>query len=140
LIHPAVRDLFLDLAKHPSFQDALHRLAAGGNASLSADAPSGDMDSNIRNIVSILVFMAPICRSRSAMLLVPAGFTGEYSRFGEICRGPPKQSLQYTGLTPFGRKGTWHGLPHLLQTASNFLDASWRNSPGRPGFVLGLLP
>jgi len=26
LIHPAVRDLFLDLAKHPSFQDALRRL------------------------------------------------------------------------------------------------------------------
>jgi transcription-repair coupling factor (superfamily II helicase) len=35
LIHPAVRDLFLDLAKHPSFQDALRRLAAGGNTSLS---------------------------------------------------------------------------------------------------------
>ncbi len=35
MIHPAVRDLFLDLAKHPSFQDALRRLAAGGNASLS---------------------------------------------------------------------------------------------------------
>jgi hypothetical protein len=35
LIHPAVRDLFLDLAKHPGFQDALRRLAAGGNASLS---------------------------------------------------------------------------------------------------------
>jgi transcription-repair coupling factor (superfamily II helicase) len=35
LIHPAVRDLFLDLAKHPSFQDALRRLAAGGEASLS---------------------------------------------------------------------------------------------------------
>jgi transcription-repair coupling factor (superfamily II helicase) len=35
LIHPAVRDLFLDLGKHPGFQDALRRLAAGGNASLS---------------------------------------------------------------------------------------------------------
>jgi len=35
LIHPAVRDLFLDLAKHPSFQDALRRLTAGGKASLS---------------------------------------------------------------------------------------------------------
>jgi transcription-repair coupling factor (superfamily II helicase) len=35
LIHPAVRDLFLDLAKHPSFQDAVRRLAAGGKASLS---------------------------------------------------------------------------------------------------------
>jgi transcription-repair coupling factor (superfamily II helicase) len=35
LIHPAVRDLFLDLGKHASFQDALHRLSGGGNASLS---------------------------------------------------------------------------------------------------------
>jgi len=35
LIHPAVRDLFLDLGGHPSFQDALRQLAAGGNASLS---------------------------------------------------------------------------------------------------------
>jgi transcription-repair coupling factor (superfamily II helicase) len=35
LIHPAVRDLFLDLGRHPSFQDALHRLAGGNNAGLS---------------------------------------------------------------------------------------------------------
>ena len=35
MIHPAVRDLFLDLGRHPSFQDALHRLAGGGGASLS---------------------------------------------------------------------------------------------------------
>ena len=35
MIHPAVRDLFLDLARHTGFQDALRRIAAGGNASLS---------------------------------------------------------------------------------------------------------
>jgi transcription-repair coupling factor (superfamily II helicase) len=35
LIHPAVRDLFLDLSKHPSFQDAVRRLAVGDGASLS---------------------------------------------------------------------------------------------------------
>jgi transcription-repair coupling factor (superfamily II helicase) len=35
LIHPAVRDLFLDLGKHPSFQDALYRLSGGHNAGLS---------------------------------------------------------------------------------------------------------
>jgi transcription-repair coupling factor (superfamily II helicase) len=35
LIHPAVRDLFLDLGKHPSFQEALRRLAAGAESSLS---------------------------------------------------------------------------------------------------------
>jgi len=35
LIHPVVRDLFLDLGRHPGFQDVLHRVSAGGNASLS---------------------------------------------------------------------------------------------------------
>ena len=35
MIHPAVRDLFLDLGKHASFQDALHRLSGGRNAALS---------------------------------------------------------------------------------------------------------
>jgi len=35
LIHPAVRDLFLDLGKHSGFQETVHRLAAGGNARLS---------------------------------------------------------------------------------------------------------
>ena len=35
MIHPAVRDLFLDLGKHAGFQEAAHRLGKGGNASLS---------------------------------------------------------------------------------------------------------
>jgi transcription-repair coupling factor (superfamily II helicase) len=35
LIHPAVRDLFLDLGKHPGFQDAVRRVGAGANVSLS---------------------------------------------------------------------------------------------------------
>jgi transcription-repair coupling factor (superfamily II helicase) len=35
LIHPAVRDLFLELGGHPSFQDALRRIASGGKAALS---------------------------------------------------------------------------------------------------------
>jgi transcription-repair coupling factor (superfamily II helicase) len=35
LIHPAVRDLFLDLGRNPAFQDAVRRLASGGNAALS---------------------------------------------------------------------------------------------------------
>ena len=35
MIHPAVRDLFLELGKHPGFQDALRRLAGGGAASLA---------------------------------------------------------------------------------------------------------
>ena len=35
MIHPAVRDLFLDLGKHPSFQDAVRRATLGEGASLS---------------------------------------------------------------------------------------------------------
>jgi transcription-repair coupling factor (superfamily II helicase) len=35
LIHPAVRDLFLDLGRHPGFRDALHRLSIGQKTSLS---------------------------------------------------------------------------------------------------------
>ena len=35
MIHPVVRDLFLDLGRHPGYQDVLHRVSAGENASLS---------------------------------------------------------------------------------------------------------
>ena len=35
MIHPAVRDLFLEMGRHAAFQDALRRLGAGGNAALS---------------------------------------------------------------------------------------------------------
>ena len=35
MIHPAVRDLFLDLGKDPAFQEALRRLAGAGGASIS---------------------------------------------------------------------------------------------------------
>jgi transcription-repair coupling factor (superfamily II helicase) len=35
LIHPSVRDLFLELGRHASFQDALRRLAATGRAGIS---------------------------------------------------------------------------------------------------------
>jgi transcription-repair coupling factor (superfamily II helicase) len=35
LIHPAVRDVFLDLARHPAFQQALRALNSGGHSSIS---------------------------------------------------------------------------------------------------------
>ena len=35
MIHPAIRDLFLSLARHPAFQELLRRLPSGGNLSLS---------------------------------------------------------------------------------------------------------
>ena len=35
MIHPAVRDLFLDLGRHPSFQDAVRQLSTGRKTSLS---------------------------------------------------------------------------------------------------------
>ena len=44
MIHPVVRDLFLDLGRHPGFQDALHRVSAGGNASLSGLTTTAYLD------------------------------------------------------------------------------------------------
>ena len=35
MIHPAVRDLFLELGRHPGFAEATHRLTAGQSAGLS---------------------------------------------------------------------------------------------------------
>jgi transcription-repair coupling factor (superfamily II helicase) len=35
LIHPAVRDLFLELSRHTAFQEVLRRVSAGGSGSLS---------------------------------------------------------------------------------------------------------
>ncbi|HXA51076.1 MAG TPA: hypothetical protein VNV86_12255, partial [Candidatus Acidoferrum sp.] len=35
MIHPLVRDLFLDLGRHPAFQDAVRRVNAGRSAALS---------------------------------------------------------------------------------------------------------
>jgi hypothetical protein len=105
----------------------------------SSPAPS----CNIFNIVSILVFIAAIWRVRSAMLLPPAVDAAgiaelkfvEFEKRGAAStenfflpviavRGMSKQSLQYTGFSPSGRNGTWHFLPQLLHTASNFWNAS----------------
>ena len=35
MIHPAVRDLFLELSRHPAFVDGIRRLSSGGKATLS---------------------------------------------------------------------------------------------------------
>lgn len=35
MIHPAVRDLFLDLSRHPAFQEVLRRVSSGAETSLS---------------------------------------------------------------------------------------------------------
>ncbi len=35
MIHPLVRDLFLDLGRHPAFQEAVRRVNTGGGAALS---------------------------------------------------------------------------------------------------------
>ena len=35
MIHPAIRDLFLNLSRHPAFQELLRRLPSGGSLSLS---------------------------------------------------------------------------------------------------------
>ena len=52
MIHPAVRDLFLDLARHPSFQEALHRLAGGAGASLSG------LTTTAKAVYSVLLWQA----------------------------------------------------------------------------------
>ena len=35
MIHPAIRDLFLELGRNPGFQEVLHRVVSGGNATLT---------------------------------------------------------------------------------------------------------
>lgn len=40
MIHPAVRDLFLELGRHPAFGEAIRRLSSGGSASLSGLTPT----------------------------------------------------------------------------------------------------
>jgi transcription-repair coupling factor (superfamily II helicase) len=50
LIHPAVRDLFLDLGKDPGFQEALRRVAAGGNA------PVGGLTTTAKAVYSVLLW------------------------------------------------------------------------------------
>ena len=82
----------------------------------------------ILNIVSILVFIAAIWRVRSATLLPSC--IGKFFDFSLADCGAPKQSLQYTGRVLLGRNGTWHALPHLLHTASNFCITSSRSRPG----------
>ena len=52
-----------------------------------------------------------------------AGLVGNFFLPVIALRGMSKQSLQYTGFSPSGRKGTWHFLPQLLQIASNFWNA-----------------
>jgi transcription-repair coupling factor (superfamily II helicase) len=50
LIHPAVRDLFLDLGKDPGFQEALRRLAAGENV------PVAGLTTTAKAVYSVLLW------------------------------------------------------------------------------------
>ena len=52
MIHPVVRDLFLDLGKHPGFQDALRRLTTSSEASLSG------LTSTAKAAYSVLLWQA----------------------------------------------------------------------------------
>ena len=40
-----------------------------------------------------------------------------------------KHSLQYTGLSVLGAKGTWVGFPHSAHTASNISRGALRSPP-----------
>jgi transcription-repair coupling factor (superfamily II helicase) len=50
LTHPAIRDLFLELGRHPSFAEALKRLAGGGSARLSG------LTSTAKAVYSVLLW------------------------------------------------------------------------------------
>ncbi len=52
MIHPAVSDLFLDLARHPAFQEAQRRLLSGSNSSISGLTPTA------KAIYSVLLWQA----------------------------------------------------------------------------------
>ena len=61
MIHPAVRDLFLDLGKHPSFQDAVRRVTMGDGASLSG------LSNTAKALYSVLLWQAT---GRSLIIVV----------------------------------------------------------------------
>ena len=50
MTHPAIRDLFLELGRHPSFAEALKRLAGGGSARLSG------LTSTAKAVYSVLLW------------------------------------------------------------------------------------
>jgi transcription-repair coupling factor (superfamily II helicase) len=52
LIHPAVRDVFLDLARHPAFQSALRSLTSGSNSSISG------LTTTAKAVYSVLLWQA----------------------------------------------------------------------------------
>ena len=52
MIHPAVRDLFLDLGRNPGFQEALRRLSSGGNAGLAG------LTTTAKAVYSVLLWQA----------------------------------------------------------------------------------
>jgi transcription-repair coupling factor (superfamily II helicase) len=52
LIHPAVRDLFLDLGRNPGFQDVLRRVVSGGNTTLTG------LTTTAKALYSVLLWQA----------------------------------------------------------------------------------
>ena len=63
MIHPAVRDLFLDLGRNPSFQEALRRLAGGASASLAG------LTNTAKALYAVLLWQA----SRRSIIIVVDG-------------------------------------------------------------------
>jgi len=56
LIHPAVRDLFLELGRHPAFQDALHHLTTAGGS--SSDVSLSGLTTTAKAAYSVLMWQA----------------------------------------------------------------------------------
>jgi len=63
LIHPAVRDLFLELGKHPAYQEVLRRVMAGGGSNLSG------LTTTAKALYSVLLSQA----SGQSLIIVVAG-------------------------------------------------------------------
>ena len=56
MINPAVRDLFLDLAKHPAFQDAVRRLGAFQSAAGPASTSLSGLTTTAKSVYTVLLW------------------------------------------------------------------------------------
>ena len=68
MIHPAVRDLFLELSRHPAFVDGMRRLSSGAKATLSG------LTTTAKALYSVLLWNST---SRPLIVVVDGNKQGE---------------------------------------------------------------
>ncbi len=66
MIHPAIRDLFLDLGRHPSFQDALRQLTVGATTA----GPGGSVSLSGLTITAKAVYSVLLWQSSGRPLII----------------------------------------------------------------------